>query len=87
MARDAELAIKEVNEAGGILGGQTVTSTRADSTCIDASAAAAAADRLVNADKVDAIVVACAQARPSQSQNVSVPTGTLQVHPQRLLRH
>ena len=82
MARGAELAIKEVNEAGGILGGQEITSTRADSTCVDASAAAAAADRLVNADKVDAIVGGlCSGATISILQNVAMPTGTLQFSP------
>jgi len=82
MARGAELAIKEANEAGGILGGQEITSTRADSTCVDASAAAAAADRLVNSDKVDAIVGGlCSGATISILQNVAMPTGTLQFSP------
>ncbi|MGB0956882.1 MAG: ABC transporter substrate-binding protein, partial [Litorivicinus sp.] len=77
MASGAELAIKEVNESGKFFNG-TVTSVRADSTCVDASAAAAAADRLVNSDKVDAIIGGlCSGATISMLQNVAMPTGTL----------
>ena len=43
MAAGAELAISEVNEAGGLLGGHTVAAVRGDSTCIDNAAASAAA--------------------------------------------
>ena len=38
MAAGAELAMKEVSDAGGILGGSKVVSVRADSTCTDAAA-------------------------------------------------
>ena len=47
MGAGAELAMKEVTDSGKLLGGATVTSVRADSTCIDAAAATAAAERLV----------------------------------------
>ena len=46
MAAGAELAIAEVNAAGTLLDGATVTAVRGDSTCIDAGAATAAAERL-----------------------------------------
>ena len=44
MAAGAELAMKEVTDSGLLLGGSTVTSVRADSTCIDSAAATAAAE-------------------------------------------
>ena len=46
MAAGAELAMKEVNAAGGILSGDTFTSVRGDSTCVDAAAAQSAAAAL-----------------------------------------
>ena len=49
----AELVVKEINEQGGILGGE-LTLISADGAC-DATAAAAA-DRLINTDNVTAIV-------------------------------
>lgn len=50
----AELVVKEVNEQGGILGGE-LTLISADGAC-DATAAAAAADKLINTDNVVGIV-------------------------------
>ena len=48
--------MKEVSDSGLLLGGSTVVALRGDSTCIDSAAAVAAAERLVTADKVNAIV-------------------------------
>ena len=56
MAPGGELAIKEVNDSGKLLGGATVTAVRGDTTCIDSAAATAAAERLITADGVKAIV-------------------------------
>ena len=56
MAKGAELAISEVNEGGDFMNGTTITSVRADSTCIDSAAATAAAERLITSDKVNALV-------------------------------
>lgn len=50
----AELVVKEVNEQGGILGGE-LTLISADGAC-DATAAAAAADKLINTDNVVGVV-------------------------------
>ena len=47
MAMGGELAIKEVSDSGLFLGGKQVVSVRGDSTCIDAAAATAAAERLI----------------------------------------
>jgi branched-chain amino acid transport system substrate-binding protein len=50
----AELVVKQVNEQGGILGGE-LSLISADGAC-DATAAAAAADKLINTDNVVGIV-------------------------------
>lgn len=50
----AELVVKQVNEQGGILGGE-LTIISADGAC-DATAAAAAADKLINTDNVTGVV-------------------------------
>ena len=39
MADSAELALQEINDAGGILDGKMLEPVRADSTCVDAAAA------------------------------------------------
>ncbi|WP_413869102.1 ABC transporter substrate-binding protein [Albidovulum sp.] len=82
MGQGAELAMKEVSDSGKLLGGSTVTSVRADSTCIDAAAAQAAAERLVTTDKVNAIVGAdCSGVTGAILANVSVPNGIVQISP------
>lgn len=82
MGQGAELAMKEVTDSGKLLGGSTVTSVRADSTCIDAAAAQAAAERLVTTDKVNAIVGAdCSGVTGAILANVSVPNGIVQISP------
>jgi len=82
MARGAELAIKEVSASKLLLDGATVSHVRADSTCVDASAAAAAAERVIASDKVDAIIGAlCSGATISILQNVAMPKGVLLFSP------
>ncbi len=76
MALAAELAIKEASDSGAFLGGTKIVAVRADSTCIDASAATAAAERLINSEKVIAIVGAsCSGATTAVVNNASVPNG------------
>ncbi|MDG1378142.1 MAG: ABC transporter substrate-binding protein [Yoonia sp.] len=82
MGAGAELAMKEVSESGMLLGGSTVTSIRADSTCIDAGAATTAAERLVTADKVNAIMGAdCSGVTGAILANVAVPNGVVMISP------
>lgn len=77
----AKLALQHVNEQGGILGGQA-TFTIGDSTCADATAAATAADRLINADGVHAIVGAmCSGATISAANTAAIPAGVVMVSP------
>lgn len=82
MASAAELAIDEVNKAGNLLDGSKVTSVRADSTCIDAGAATAAAERLVTSDKINVIMGAdCSGVTGAILANVAVPNGVVMVSP------
>ncbi len=82
MADGAELAMKEVSDSGKLLGGAMVTPVRADSTCIDAGAATAAAERLVTADGVAAIMGAdCSGVTGAILANVAVPNGIVMISP------
>lgn len=82
MARGAELAIKEVNASGALLDNAKIDVVRADSTCVDASAAAAAAERLVSSEKVDSIIGGlCSGATISMLQNVAMPKGVVLFSP------
>ncbi|GAB4386707.1 ABC transporter substrate-binding protein [Albidovulum sp.] len=82
MAAGAELAMKEVSDSGKLLGGSTVTSIRGDSTCVDAAAATAAAERLVTTDKVNAIMGAdCSGVTGAILANVAVPNGVVMISP------
>ena len=78
----AELAVAHVNEQGGVLGGQTLAIPSGDTTCADATAAANAADRLVNSENVLGIVGAlCSGATISAANNAAIPGGVVVVSP------
>lgn len=82
MAAGAELAMKEVTDSGLLLNGSSVTSVRGDSTCIDSSAAVAAAERLITSDKVNAIVGAdCSGVTGAILQNVARANGIVMISP------
>ena len=82
MAQGAELAMAEVTASGLLLDGSSVTSVRADSTCIDSSAAVAAAERLITSDKVNAIVGGdCSGVTGAILQNVARPNGIAMISP------
>ena len=82
MAQGAELAMQEVTDSGLLLDGSTVTSVRGDSTCIDSAAATAAAERLVTADRVNAIVGAdCSGVTGAILQNVAIANGIVMISP------
>lgn len=82
MAAGAEMAMAEVSDSGLLLNGTTVTSVRGDSTCIDASAATAAAERLITSDGVSGIVGAdCSGVTTAIMTNVAVPNGMVMISP------
>ncbi|MBB3332152.1 branched-chain amino acid transport system substrate-binding protein [Halomonas campaniensis] len=78
----AQLAVQQVNEQGGILGGQELVIPSGDTTCSDASAASNAADRMVNTEQVTAIVGAlCTGATIAAANNAAIPGGVVMVSP------
>ncbi|MEO0361543.1 MAG: ABC transporter substrate-binding protein, partial [Pseudomonadota bacterium] len=82
MGAAAELAMKEVSDSGALLDGKVVTPVRGDSTCIDAAAANAAAERLITAEGVVGIVGAdCSGVTTSILQNVALTNGVVMVSP------
>ncbi len=82
MAEGAEMAIVEVNDSGTLLGGLQVVSVRGDTTCIDSAAAVAAAERLVTAERVDAIVGGdCSGVTIAMLQQVAKPNGVVMISP------
>jgi branched-chain amino acid transport system substrate-binding protein len=82
MADAAELALSEASKSGSFLEGQQLVPVRGDSTCIDAAAASSAAERLITADGVAAIVGAdCSGVTTAIANNVAVPNGVVMVSP------
>lgn len=82
MAGAAEMAVNEVNEAGTLMGGAAVTVVRGDSTCIDAAAATAAAERMITSDGITAIMGAdCSGVTGAILQNVAIPNGVAMISP------
>jgi branched-chain amino acid transport system substrate-binding protein len=82
MAAGAELAMSEVSESGMFMDGMTVEGIRGDSTCIDAAAATAVAERQVTSDGVSGIVGAmCSGATGAILQNVALANGIVMISP------
>ena len=82
MYKGAKLAAKHVNDQGGILDGQQIIMPSGDSTCSDVAAAADAATRLVDVEKVTAIVgPLCSGAAIAAYKNVTIPAGITVVSP------
>ena len=78
----AKLAVKHVNDQGGVLDGQKIILPNADTTCGDTAAAAAAAARLVNDEKVTALIGAlCSGATIAAAQQAAIPAGVTLVSP------
>ncbi len=81
MAAAAEMAVAEVNAAGGILDGTTIAAVRADSTCGDAALGTTAAESLV-ADGVKGIIGGdCSGVTGAVLQNVGRPNGLVMISP------
>ena len=80
MGAAAEMAMAEVNASVALLDGSTLTSVRGDSTCIDAVAATAVADRLITSDGVNGIIGAdCSGVTGAILSNVALANGIVTV--------
>ena len=82
MGAAAELAMKEVTDSGMLLDGATVTPVRGDSTCVDAAAATAVAERQITSDGVKGIVGAdCSGVTGAILSNVALANGVVMISP------
>ena len=82
MAKAAQLVATQVNAQGGILKGGKLSFVQADDTCTDATAATNAADRLVNTEKVLAIVGAmCSGVTIATANTVAIPANVVMISP------
>jgi branched-chain amino acid transport system substrate-binding protein len=81
IVESAKLAVKHVNDQGGILKGGKLEMIIADGQC-NPQAAAAAAKKLVDVDKVVGIVgELCSGATIAAAQGAGIPTGTVMISP------
>ncbi|MDB4599750.1 ABC transporter substrate-binding protein [Alphaproteobacteria bacterium] len=82
MASGAELAMKEASDSGAFMSGSKIISVRGDSTCVDAAAATATAERLITSDRVSAIMGAdCSGVTTAVLQNVALAKGVVMISP------
>ena len=82
IARSAQIALEEANDSGALRNGMNFVASTADTTCVDAAAATASAERLVNDEGVAAIVGAlCSGSTIAAANNVAVPNGVVMVSP------
>jgi branched-chain amino acid transport system substrate-binding protein len=82
MAASAEMAMSEASASGNFLGGSTITPVRADSTCVDAAAATAAAERLITSDGIAAMMGAdCSGVTTAVLQSVATAKGIVMISP------
>jgi branched-chain amino acid transport system substrate-binding protein len=82
MAASAEHAMAEASNSGNFMNGSKVVPVRADSTCVDAAAATAAAERLITSDKVVSIMGAdCSGVTTAVLQNVATARGVVMISP------
>ncbi len=80
MAAAAELAMSEVNSSGK--SAHNFISVRGDSTCTDAAAATAAAERMITAEGVKGIIGGdCSGVTRAVLTNVAMPNGIVMVSP------
>ncbi len=78
----AQLAQSQINAQGGLLNGQRFVMPTGDTTCADAAAASNAGDRMVNTERVTAIVGAlCTGATIAVANNAAVPGGVVMISP------
>ena len=81
MAASAELAFKEASDSGSLLGGETISVVRADSTCVDSAAATAAAEGVISQGVAAIMGADCSGVTGAIATNVAVPNGVVMISP------
>ncbi len=78
----SQSAVDSINANGGVLDGKQIELITGDTTCADSTAAANAADRLINSEGVPAVIGAmCSGATISAANNAGIPAGVVLVSP------
>jgi branched-chain amino acid transport system substrate-binding protein len=80
IASAGELAVKNVNDQGGLAGGKLVMD-QADDNCADPTIATAAASGLVNGGAIGLVGAMCSGITGAVANNVAVPNGILMISP------
>lgn len=81
MEKGVQVALKEVNDSGKFMNGDTLVEVKGDSTCTDAAAAVATVERLV-AEGVKGIVGGqCSGETIASLEKVGVPQGIVMISP------
>ena len=81
MAASAELAFKEASDSGSLLGGETITPVRADSTCVDSAAAPTAAEGVISQGVAAIMGADCSGVTGAIASNVAIPNGVVMISP------
>lgn len=82
MAAGAELAIAEINASGKFLNGDKIVPVRGDTTCVDAAAATANAEKMITGEKVAGFVGGqCSGETIASLNNVAIPNGMVMISP------
>ena len=81
IAAGAEAAAKEVSDSGKFLDGSTVVTSRSDTTCTDAAASVAAAERQVAEGAKAMVGGQCSGETIATLERVGIPNGVLMISP------
>ena len=81
MAASAELAFNAASVSGSLLSGEKITVIRADSTCVDSSAATAAAEEVISKGVAAIMGADCSGVTNAIASNVAIPNGVVMISP------
>jgi len=81
MRDSAKMAFDEASKSGALLGGEKITVELGDSTCVDAPAAQAAAEKLIAAGVAAIMGADCSGVTKAIAENIAVPNGVVMISP------
>jgi len=81
MRDSAKMAFDEASKSGALLGGKKITVEIGDSTCVDAPAAQAAAEKLIASGVVAIMGADCSGVTKAIAENIAVPKGVVMISP------
>lgn len=81
MESGVQLAIKEINDSGKMMNGDTLAEVKGDSTCTDAAAAVATVERLVAEGVKGMVGGQCSGETIASLEKVGIPQGLVMISP------